>query len=62
MNAAFFEDNWTYIYARVATDAAGEFIEAKSRCLEGSPAPEMAETMEVRKALSWIKEKGLCDH
>lgn len=58
VDPAFFGNNGTYSHACVAGDAAGEFIEAKSCCREGSPAPELAEAMGVREALSWIKKKG----
>ncbi|XP_074342724.1 uncharacterized protein LOC141680379 [Apium graveolens] len=44
-----------YNYSLVARNSKGELLHAKSRCRLGQAAPDSAEAMSVREALSWIK-------
>ncbi|XP_062093901.1 uncharacterized protein LOC133799929 [Humulus lupulus] len=56
MDAALFPDLGTYSFACLARDELGHPIEALSRCFNGHVAPELAEAMGFREALSWIKK------
>lgn len=55
-DAAIFENSNSYNYAFVIRNHLVQFIEARSKCLQGQAAPELAEAVGVREALSWIKE------
>ncbi|XP_074374501.1 uncharacterized protein LOC141714903 [Apium graveolens] len=55
-DTAIFEGSMCYSHAFVARDHHGQLIEARSRCLQGTIAPEIAEAIEMKEALSWIKE------
>lgn len=57
VDAAIFETPNCYSFALVARDHNGSLIEASSRCISGNIAPEMAEAMGIREALSWVKQK-----
>lgn len=56
-DAALFEDSQTYSHAMVARNHEGTLLEAKSSCKTGSIHPELAESIGIREALSWIKTK-----
>ncbi|XP_062087000.1 uncharacterized protein LOC133793720 [Humulus lupulus] len=56
MDAALFPDLGTYSFACLARDELGHPIEALSRCFNGHVAPELAEALGFREALSWIKK------
>ncbi|KAL8109427.1 hypothetical protein AgCh_025503 [Apium graveolens] len=58
-DAAIFEETNTYSYAFIGRDHAGAVLEAKSVCRMGNIAPENAEAIGVREALSWIKEQEI---
>ena len=58
-DAAVFGSSNRYSYAFAARNHKGELIEARSSCKEGYTVPECAETMGIREALSWIKDKNL---
>ncbi|KAL8106117.1 uncharacterized protein LOC141680879 [Apium graveolens] len=60
-DAAIFEASNCYSYSLVARNSKGELIHAKSRCRLGQAAPDSAEAMGVREALSWIKEQQYRD-
>ncbi|XP_074363934.1 uncharacterized protein LOC141704624 [Apium graveolens] len=42
----------------VARDSAGELVQAKSRLYQGNVAPELAEIIAIKEALSWVKERA----
>ena len=46
-----------YSYAFAARNHRGEVMEARSRCSLGNIAPENAEAIGVKEALSWIKKQ-----
>lgn len=54
-DAAIFQDSNSYSYAYVIRNHKGEFMEAETKCNQGNISPEMAETVGIREALSWIK-------
>lgn len=54
-DAAIFEASNSYSYSLVARNYKVELIHARSRCSLGQIAPDGAESMGVREALSWIK-------
>ena len=60
-DAAIFQSSNCYSFAFVARNHAGDLIEARSSCKQGSMTPESAEAMGIREALSWIKEQHMCD-
>ncbi|XP_074336623.1 uncharacterized protein LOC141673782 [Apium graveolens] len=55
-DAVIFENSNSYNYAFVIRNHLGQFIEPRSKCLQGQASPELAEVVGVREALSWIKE------
>lgn len=57
-DAALFEDPKRYSFAFIIRDQHGSLIEAISKCSSGQVAPEFAEAMGIREALSWIKNKN----
>ncbi|XP_074347208.1 uncharacterized protein LOC141686043 [Apium graveolens] len=59
IDAAIFYTSNCYSYALAAINHKGELIEARSRCKPGHVNPESVETMGIREALSWIKDKQL---
>lgn len=60
-DAAIFEAQNCYSYAFAARDHRGEVVTARSKCSMGNIAPENAEAIGVREALSWIKEEQIRD-
>ncbi|XP_074327609.1 uncharacterized protein LOC141665523 [Apium graveolens] len=56
-DAAIFEESNCYSHAFVVRDHEGKLVEARSRCLRGSLNSELAETLGIKEALSWILEK-----
>lgn len=55
VDAVIFESPNCYSYAVVARGQEGEFIEALSIYKEGKVTPEVAEGIDIREALSWVK-------
>lgn len=55
-DAAIFKHSSCYSHAFVARNQHGHLIEAQSKCRQGAIAPELAEALGIREALSWIKE------
>lgn len=58
-DAAVYDSSNRYTYVFAARNYKGELLEARSSCKEGSTTPVCAETMGIREALSWIKERQL---
>ena len=56
MDVALFPDLRTYSFSCLARDEFGSPIEALSSCSNGGIAPDLAEAMGFREALSWIKK------
>ncbi|XP_074342149.1 uncharacterized protein LOC141679584 [Apium graveolens] len=56
-DATLFEDSGHFSFSILARDHEGCMVEAKACCKQGSIAPELAEAIGVREALSWIKSK-----
>lgn len=54
-NATIFESSNCYSFSFVVRDYRGELMEARSSYSLGNVAPENAEAIGVREALSWIK-------
>ena len=54
-DAAIFEGLNCYSFSFAARDHRREVVEARSKCRLGNIAPENAEAMGVREALSWLK-------
>lgn len=46
-----------FSHAQIVSDHNGHLIEAKSKCIQGTATPELAEAIGIREALSWVKEK-----
>lgn len=46
-----------YSHAQVVRDRNGNLIKAMSKFYQGTVTPELAEAMEICKALSWVKTK-----
>ena len=57
-DAALFEDSGHFSFSILARDHEGNMVEDKACCKQGSIAPELAEAIGVREALSWIKSKN----
>lgn len=57
VNAAIFEESGSYSYSMLARNHEGMLMEAVSKGRFGSIAPEMAEAIGIREALSWVKGK-----
>uniref|UniRef100_A0A803P2K0 RNase H type-1 domain-containing protein n=1 Tax=Cannabis sativa TaxID=3483 RepID=A0A803P2K0_CANSA len=55
VDAAMFEDTHSFGFSMVARDCCGVLIQGKTVCRQGHVDPSLAEAMEVREALSWIK-------
>ncbi|XP_060961055.1 uncharacterized protein LOC115724007 [Cannabis sativa] len=58
VDAALFAAPGVHSFVCVARDSSGASVETVSCCRPGLVAPEMAEVMGVREALSWIKKKS----
>lgn len=56
-DATLFEDSGHSSYSLLARDHEGNMLEAKACCKQGSIAPELAEAIEIREALCWVKSK-----
>ena len=56
-DGALFEDSNTYSYSMIVRNHAGDLVESKASCRQGTVNPEMAELMGIREALSWLKDK-----
>ncbi|KAL8131971.1 hypothetical protein AgCh_007755 [Apium graveolens] len=55
VDAAIFENSSTYCLSMVARDHRGELVVAGTSCREGRIAPDLAEALGIKEALSWIK-------
>ncbi|XP_074323404.1 uncharacterized protein LOC141660325 [Apium graveolens] len=53
-DVVIFEETNCYSFAFVVRDHVGNLVEARSRCLEGNPSPELAEALGIKEALSWV--------
>lgn len=60
-DAAIFLASSCYAYAFIARNHQGDLVEARSSCKPGTVAPEFAEAVGIREALSWIKSKHMVD-
>ncbi|XP_074342024.1 uncharacterized protein LOC141679422 [Apium graveolens] len=60
-DVAIFEENSNFSFAFVVRDHRGSLIEVRTRCLRGSPNPDLAEALGIREALSWIKNEDQHD-
>lgn len=58
VDAALFNEDNRYGYACVARDYTGRLVTAKTGSWRGKVAPELAEAVAFKEALSWIKAKG----
>ena len=56
-DAAIFEETNSYSFTWIARYHEGSLVEACSKCLRGTPSPELAEVMGIREALSWVMSK-----
>lgn len=56
-DAATFCEQHACGFGLIARDNNGDLIQAKSGSKQGSVSRDYAETMEIKEALSWIKEK-----
>ena len=56
-DGALFEDSNTNSYSMIVRNHAGDLVESKASCRQGTVNPEMAELMGIREALSWLKDK-----
>ncbi|KAL8116031.1 hypothetical protein AgCh_022498 [Apium graveolens] len=56
-SVALFEESNSYSHAMVARNHKGTLLEAKSSCKNGRIHPELAESIGIREALSWIKDQ-----
>lgn len=57
IDAAIFTESSYYSYAMVARDHTGTLVAAQSSCKQGVLNPDLAETIGIREALSWVKSK-----
>lgn len=57
MDAAIFPASGLFSVAGIARDSNGLVLEAFSKCSSGRIAPELAEAIGVKEALSWIKDR-----
>lgn len=55
VDAAIFEDSGKYCLSMVARDSAGHLVAAVAKCRIGRVAPELAEALGIKEALSWTK-------
>lgn len=55
IDAALFEDPGRYSYAIVVRNHEGRLVQDTSKCSLGRVAPEFAEALGIREALSWVK-------
>uniref|UniRef100_A0A803QS71 RNase H type-1 domain-containing protein n=1 Tax=Cannabis sativa TaxID=3483 RepID=A0A803QS71_CANSA len=58
VNAAFFNGGNKYGCGFVARDHHGMLVEGKTLLFTGTASPELAESIGVREAMSWIKSHG----
>lgn len=56
-DAALLSGQNKFSHAQVVRDHTGSLVETMSKCYQGSVAPEVAEAMGIREALSWVKQK-----
>lgn len=56
-DAAIFETFQHFSYSMIAINHFRELVDAVFKCLHGSLSPEVAESLGIREALSWIKKK-----
>lgn len=54
VDAATCDDYNAYGIGLIARDCTGALLEAKMKLFQDSSSPEIAETMEIKEALSWI--------
>lgn len=54
VDAAIFESSSCYSFAMVIRNHKGELLEAVSSCKQATIAPELAEAVSIKKALSWV--------
>ncbi|XP_074342549.1 uncharacterized protein LOC141680145 [Apium graveolens] len=54
-DAALFENPSRHSYAFIIRNHYGDFVRAVTKCSVGRVAPEFAEALRIREALSWIK-------
>lgn len=57
-DSAIFEETNCYSFAWVVRNQEGSLVEARSKCLKGSPSPKLAKVMGTREALSWVMNKN----
>ncbi|KAL8099525.1 hypothetical protein AgCh_031966 [Apium graveolens] len=57
-DGATFSEHDAYGYGLIARDSAGDLIKAKIRCKRGKVPGEFVEALEIKEALSWIKEES----
>lgn len=56
VDAAVFEDQSAYGLCLVARNSDGQLLQGRMRCLQERVAPEFADVMAVKKALSWCQQ------
>lgn len=56
-DSVIFEASNYYSYSMVRRIHNGELIEVSSKCVLGNVTSEMAEAMDIREALSWLKNQ-----
>ena len=54
-DATIFAQSTCFTTARILRDHSGHLIEAQARCKASRLAPEVAEILGIKEALSWIK-------
>ena len=59
VDAALFEDPSRHSHAIVARNHSAQLVQALSKCSLGKTSPELAESLGVREALSWIKNNAM---
>ncbi|KAL8089987.1 hypothetical protein AgCh_039448 [Apium graveolens] len=59
VDAALFTDPNRYNYAIVVRDHLGHLVQAMSKCSLGKSSPELAESVGIREALSWLKRSSV---
>lgn len=58
VDAAYFTEFSAFGIGVVARNSGGELVQAISRIFQGNAAPELAEVVAIREALSWLKDKA----
>ncbi|XP_074362809.1 uncharacterized protein LOC141718821 [Apium graveolens] len=59
VDAAIFENFNTYCWSMAARNHKGELVSANTKCRVGRIAPEIAEALGIKEALSWIKNHSM---